>query len=504
MDPLLNATKYAADQFTKKKYGTQLQQPGAQTVPGVPQVPGGGGYASMVADPGGLDMGGGGLPIDTDPGGTASPVDPTDDTPPTDDTGGYNVDEVDVETRIPGDSGSYTDPDDEVVPVKDPTFDPVDDPVIDPVDPVADPVDDPGNTGGEVDDTWEEVADPIDEVDPVDTGGTGDEWEDIGPVDTTEPVDGLEDQWGNVEPVDPTEEWGSVDPGDSGGRDPGKGDGDVNWDDVEVVDDDSMLPEDDQPQSSDVWWDEDGNAHEGQDPRDEDGNYPPGWGEEGQDSWTNQDDSAYRQQYLDNAFGKWGDFDPTQQLMEEQRDSAARQFAEAMAGRGMSQSGFAAGGMADIYRSSTRDTAAQYQDFRQQNIQNQQQAASMLFQDNWKRMDQDQQKAMAELMHNLDQQKRHGAEGEMGEYDMQILRDLLNSDNLDAEGKMLLNNMMRDWMGDEGYDTTFSDENREEVEWEEGWAGMADYYRTHHGWTDEQIQEEYEKQRAEWEAQRGG
>jgi hypothetical protein len=114
------------------------------------------------------------------------------------------------------------------------------------------------------------------------------------------------------------------------------------------------------------------------------------------------------EQRLKDALAKSGDFDPTQQLMNEQRDAALRQLAESGASRGMGSSGFEDAMAGDIYRGTARDSAKAYQDFQQQEIENQMQGAQMLMQDDWKNMDQDQQRAMAELMYRIGRKEKYG------------------------------------------------------------------------------------------------
>ncbi len=457
MDPLRSATNYAADQFTKKKYGAQQRQPGA--IPGVPAVPGvpntltGAPPQMMAKEPvaDSIDIGGGATDPVTDPatGGyqvDGPPVDQYDDRTRYDDS---------VDVNIPGDSGSYLDPGGTTTPY-DPGPPKYDDSGVDPHgDSRAVPVD-RGRDAREV-----EVTDPEKYDDEVEWG--------VDPNNPTRAVDEDNDGYGGSidDGMDPGID---IDTGDQGGMDPG-----------DFVDEDpgdgSLIPEDDQPEYSDLEFDEDGNPI----PNEEYTRPADQSNRDQMDDWT--------MKYFDSLFnGEQGSFDPTQELMEEQRDQAARQFSEAMAGRGMSQSGFAAGGQADIYRQSARDQAAAYQQHRQQKVQNQQQAASMMMQDDWKRMDQGQQRAMAELMYELDQKRRYGEEGQMGEYNMQILRDLLGSDNLDAEGKMLLNDMMREWMGGEGFSDTFeSDRAGADSIWDNEWAKMEEFFRNR-GASDEDIE----------------
>jgi hypothetical protein len=159
------------------------------------------------------------------------------------------------------------------------------------------------------------------------------------------------------------------------------------------------------------------------------------------------------QKRLEDALAKSGDFDPTQQLMNEQRDAALRQLAESGASRGMGNSGFEDAMAGDIYRGTARDSAKAYQDFQQQEIENQMQGAQMLMQDHWKGMDQDQQKAMANLMFELERRRSMGDDynPNMGEDELQIYRDALNNPNLDDEGKWQLQNMLYEVNGPKAY-----------------------------------------------------
>ncbi|MFO7902301.1 MAG: hypothetical protein R6U98_06565 [Pirellulaceae bacterium] len=160
---------------------------------------------------------------------------------------------------------------------------------------------------------------------------------------------------------------------------------------------------------------------------------------------------GYIDDYLDQVFGEGGSFDPTRDLMEEERDRAYREMAEMMAGRGMSQTGAAAGQMGDIYRGYSRDLAQAHQDWRQQEIQNKAQAAGMLFQDEWKQLDREHQQAMAELMYELDRKQKYGEDynPNIGDYEAQMLRDLMNSDNLSPEMKEMLEYMLTQLYGED-------------------------------------------------------
>ena len=93
-----------------------------------------------------------------------------------------------------------------------------------------------------------------------------------------------------------------------------------------------------------------------------------------------------------------GDFDPQQQLMEEQRDAALREMNEAMGARGMGASGAAAGMGSDIYRQASGDISRAYQGFRQEQRGMAAQAAQMMFGDRWNQMDHDQQMAIQEVL----------------------------------------------------------------------------------------------------------
>jgi hypothetical protein len=149
-------------------------------------------------------------------------------------------------------------------------------------------------------------------------------------------------------------------------------------------------------------------------------------------------------QYLDMVFGDEASFDPQQELLEEQRDKAMRQSMERMAAQGMLGTGAAGGAATDIMRGSARDIAQARQDWHQQQIGNAERAASMLFQDQWREMDRDHQKAMAELMFEMERKRKYGDDydPEMGDYEMQLLMELATSDALDPEGKALLNEML--------------------------------------------------------------
>lgn len=160
---------------------------------------------------------------------------------------------------------------------------------------------------------------------------------------------------------------------------------------------------------------------------------------------------------LEQALGGEGaSFDPMQEQIEAQRDASLRQLGEMMAGRGMAQSGVTGGMAGDIYQQTGRDVASAYQDWRHQNVQEKMQAASMLFQDEWKLLDQQHQTALAELMHEMEMKKMHGSDYDpndfMGSQAYEMARDLMQMDDLSDEGKKLLESLLRDYLGDEAYE----------------------------------------------------
>lgn len=150
------------------------------------------------------------------------------------------------------------------------------------------------------------------------------------------------------------------------------------------------------------------------------------------------------EQTWDAVFGEGADFGPTGELMDEQRDEALRQGKEMMASRGMLNTGAAGALHSDIIRAAARDKAQAHQDWRQTQIQNKLSAASMMFQDSWKNLDHRQQEAMAGLMLEIERRRKYGEgyDPEMGDYEMQLLMELATSDNLDPQGKQLLNEML--------------------------------------------------------------
>jgi hypothetical protein len=161
------------------------------------------------------------------------------------------------------------------------------------------------------------------------------------------------------------------------------------------------------------------------------------------------------QKLLQDALAKTGDFNPTQDLMNEQRDAALRQLAESGASRGMGNSGFEDAMAGDIYRGTARDSAKAYQDFQQQEIQNQMQGAQMLMQDDWKNMDQNQQKAMAELMYRLGRQEKYGDGQYPGDAFMDAMYSMMNNPDLEGPGKKLVQQGIYDYLGYEKFYSMF-------------------------------------------------
>ncbi len=183
-----------------------------------------------------------------------------------------------------------------------------------------------------------------------------------------------------------------------------------------------------------------------------------------------RDRGAGIDEYLDRVFGDQASFDPVRAQLEAERDAAQRRFSEGMAGRGMEASGAAAAGLADIDQAFWRDLASEEQAFRQQGIENAQAAASMLFQDEWGEMDRDHQEAMTKLMFELDRKRKMGDDynPDVGEYEMQIIRDMFNKEDLDEQDRIFLEGMLRNVFGDKFVDEWFGKEiDGEEINGEE-------------------------------------
>lgn len=162
-------------------------------------------------------------------------------------------------------------------------------------------------------------------------------------------------------------------------------------------------------------------------------------------------------QYLDDFLagimtGEGQSFDPIREGMLAQEDAARRRMAEMYASRGMGQSGALAGGLGDITRDFARQIAEKQMQWRQQQIQNKFSAAEMLFKDRWQNLAFDQQKALAELMFELDRKAKYGEDynSNLGDYELQILRDLMTSDSLDESGKRIVQRLLND-LGYGGY-----------------------------------------------------
>lgn len=142
--------------------------------------------------------------------------------------------------------------------------------------------------------------------------------------------------------------------------------------------------------------------------------------------------------------GEGESFDPIRDELRAQEDAARRRLAEMYASRGMGMSGALAGGLADITGDFARKQAEAYMNWRQQQIQNKFAAAQMLFQDYWKKLSFDQQKALAELMFELDRKAKYGDDYDprLGDYEMQLLRDLAQNPELGEAGKRFIQRAM--------------------------------------------------------------
>jgi hypothetical protein len=99
---------------------------------------------------------------------------------------------------------------------------------------------------------------------------------------------------------------------------------------------------------------------------------------------------------IKNLMGE-GSFDPIEEGILNQRDEAARNMFEAMAGRGMSQSGAAAGMAGDIYRKGYQDVAQAETAYNMQKTQQMMGLLGMMFQDKWRTLDRQQQITLANL-----------------------------------------------------------------------------------------------------------
>ena len=142
--------------------------------------------------------------------------------------------------------------------------------------------------------------------------------------------------------------------------------------------------------------------------------------------------------------GNGESFDPIRDALRAQEDAARRRMAEAYASRGMAMSGALAGGLGDITQDFARQEAEKYMQWRQQQVQNKFGAAQLLFQNEWKNLDFEHQKALAELMFELDRKAKYGENynPELGDFEIQILRDLMMSDSLDDSGKRIIRQML--------------------------------------------------------------
>ena len=104
-------------------------------------------------------------------------------------------------------------------------------------------------------------------------------------------------------------------------------------------------------------------------------------------------------QEIKDSLGE-GSFDPIQEGIERQRDQAARNMFEGMAGRGMSQSGVQAGMAGDVYQKGWQDIAQARTEYQKQRVQQQMGLLAMQYQDQWRSLDREQQVIMANLLMN--------------------------------------------------------------------------------------------------------
>ena len=111
---------------------------------------------------------------------------------------------------------------------------------------------------------------------------------------------------------------------------------------------------------------------------------------------------------------------------------------------GIGSSGVEAALGGQVVSDAARLEAERFQEWYQQQVENKMGAASMLMQDDWKKMDLEHQEAMARLMFELDRKRELGDDWEsgMGDADIRLLMELATSDMLDDNSRNLLNGLL--------------------------------------------------------------
>jgi hypothetical protein len=161
------------------------------------------------------------------------------------------------------------------------------------------------------------------------------------------------------------------------------------------------------------------------------------------------------EEMLRRLLGESGDFSPTEELMNEQRDASLRQLAESGASRGMGNSGFEDAMAGDIYRGTARDVGQAYQDFEGKEKDRYMQGLQMLQSAEFKKMDQQQQKDMANLMYEIGRWERYGKDGYPGDAAFDAGMSFINNPDSGPDGKKLGTQMLFEMMGYEKFYNLF-------------------------------------------------
>lgn len=156
-------------------------------------------------------------------------------------------------------------------------------------------------------------------------------------------------------------------------------------------------------------------------------------------------------QYLAEVFGEGGGFDPIQERMQQQTDASQRQLAEMMAASGGAGGGVHAGLAGDIYGEASLNEAQAAMDFRNQQINQMQNAASFLFQDKWQQLGFQQQKDMANLMLEIERKKAMGDDysPDMGFAELEFMYNSMMQGNMPPEIQEYVRSQMVENFGEE-------------------------------------------------------
>ena len=162
--------------------------------------------------------------------------------------------------------------------------------------------------------------------------------------------------------------------------------------------------------------------------------------------------NPYIQNYLKSAFEEQS-FDPTRDIMQQTLDRSLRRHGEQAASSGAVGAGVE-GAAQDILRGHATNLAQAYEQHKQQQLGNKMNAANMVMQDEWGKLDRNQQELMAKLMYDQNRKLTMGENDTgMGTADMQMIAQLMANNKLSGEGQEFLQDLLSRRYGDEAVDS---------------------------------------------------